>query len=247
MTNERLGAAIKAEAVTVLATPAARMLLIASLVMAGVSLTANSVPFDDLGAPGVLRGLMHASTVATLIFAMVAGVYSATTDFRFGLVDQRVLNQPLRQVVLGAKAITAGIIGLVYGCLGAVVAAVVGSILFSQQGASFDVGSEVVARALIGLVVAAPLFAIIGVAIGTILRNQPTAVGGSLAWLLIVEPAAILGLPAVGKWLPGAAGLALTYSPDDILLSQVAGGLLLTGFATVLSAVAFARFGSADL
>lgn len=35
---------------------------------------------------------MPLSTVATLVFALVAGLYSATSDQRFGLLGQRALS-----------------------------------------------------------------------------------------------------------------------------------------------------------
>jgi hypothetical protein len=240
-------AAVRAERVTALATPAARLLLVASVVMAAVSLTANVAAVSDIEAETTLRMAMHASTVATLIFALVAGVYSATTDHRFGLVDQRVLSEPRRRVVLAAKALVSAGVGLLYGVLGGVTAVGVATAYFASQGASFDAGSPVVGRALLGVVIAAPLFAVLGVGVGTLVRNQPVALGGSLAWMLIVEPAVLLGAPGVGKWFPGGAGLALTYSPDEHLLGQGAGGVLLVGITVLCGVVAQQRLVGADL
>jgi len=102
-------------------------------------------------------------------------------------------------------------------------------------------------RALFGLALAAPLFAVLGVCVGTLARNQPIALGGSLVWLLVVEPAVILGASGFGRWLPGASALALTFSPDKALLSQLQGGLLLAVFVVVALGSAAHHFVSADL
>lgn len=245
--NRRLGAALRAERLTALATPAAKLLLGGSVVMAAVSCSANLAAIDDLATDDAVQVAMHASTVATLIFSALAGVYSATTDLRFGLLDHRLLSEPRRAVVLGAKAATAAATGLLYGLLGALTAAVVASLYYWFSGVDFGLLSPLVTRSLIGVIVAAPLFAVIGVALGIIIGNQPTAIGGVLAWFLIVEPILLVGLPGVGKWLPGAAGLAMTNSPDPALLTQVGGGLGLALYAAGAYAIAGQVFHRAEI
>ncbi len=240
----RLLRALVAERTTILATPAARVLVVASVLMAVASMSANVASADDLASSGVVRTAMHASTVATLVFALVAGVYSATSDFRFGVAAQRALGETRRSILLAAKTVVAAGAGLIYGILGALAAVIAATVAFSARGASFDATAEAVNRALIGVVIGAALFAILGVAIGTLVRNQPFALSGVLAWMFIVEPTALLGLPELGRWLPGAAGLALTNSPDDALMSQVGGGVVLalyTSIAVVLAAIRFQR------
>ncbi len=242
-----LGPSLSAERLTALATPAARLLLVASVVMSAISAVANLSAVQDISTDEAIRLAMHSSTVATLIFSVLAGLYSATTDHRFGIVDQRLLGQPRRGVVLAAKAMTTAILGLLYGMLGAATAVLAAGGFYWAKGVSFDPTSPLVIRALVGVVLAAPMFAVIGVAVGTIVRNQPIAIGGTLAWLLIIEPTAIVGLPSIGGWLPGAAGLALTYGPDPALLSQVTGGAVLAGYTTVAYHLATHFFARADI
>ncbi len=244
--RHRFRAAMLGEQRTALATPAARLLLAMSVLMATLSTVANLSAVDDLTSDDTLKLAMHASTVATLIFAMLAGLYSATTDFRFGLIDQRLLSEPSRLLTLAAKSLVAGTIGLLYGALGAVTAVVAASGFFATQGESFDTGSPLVRDALIGVIIAAPLFAMLGVAIGVVVRNQPIAIGGSLAWLLIVEPVFLIGAPDVGRWFPGAAGIALTNDPQANL-TQPAAALLLAGYCCAALALAAARFTKSDV
>lgn len=87
----------------------------------------------------------------------------------------------------------------------------------------------------------------VGVAIGTVVQSQPAAIAGSLAWLFIVEPTALLGLPSVGRWFPGVAGLALTESPNPDLLDQLPGGLLLAAWTVVALATALIRIRRTDV
>ncbi len=238
---------LRAERLSVLSTPAARLLLVASMLMAALSGGASLLAVDDITTDASLQLAMHSSTVATMVFALVGGLYSSTTDHRFGLVDQRLLSQPNRAIVLLAKAAISGVVGLVYGLLGAATAAGITALYFRSQAERLEITDPLVTRALLGIVLAAPLFAVIGVAVGTLVRSQPAAIGGTLAWILMAEPAALVGLPNVGKWLPGSSGLALTFSPDEALLDQTAGGLLLLAYVALVLFAAVASFRNADL
>lgn len=245
----RLPRAVRADFANIRATATARALLVGSVVMAGASCIANlaTVSPGDLGSSDTVQLAMHASTVATLVFAMVAGAVSATADFRFGRVDQLLLSESRRAVFVVAKTLVALLVGVVYGVVGSVAAVAATGGFLAVNGASFDVLSGVVVQPLVGLLVGAGLLGACGAGIGVAVRNQPAALAGSLAWMLIVEPTALLGLPAGGRWLPGAAGLALTRSPDPDLLGQVSGGLLLVAWAVVAGTIALVSFRGADL
>ena len=244
----RFGRPFTADLRNVGSTPTAKLLLGGSVVMAVASCVANLSTIDDadLAARSTVELAMHSSTVATLIFSLVAGVVSATADFRFGRTDQLLLSEPSRTVLLAAKASVGACVGIVYGIIGSVVAVVTTSTYFAANGASLDVGSDPVVYPLIGLLVATAVFGIIGVSIGTVILSQPAAIAGSLAWLFIVEPTALLGLPEIGRWFPGVAGLALTESPNPDLLDQVPGGLLLVAWMIVGYTVALLRFRRTD-
>jgi hypothetical protein len=77
------------------------------------------------------------------------------------------------------------------------------------------------------------VYAIIGVGVGALLRNQVGAIVGSLVYLLVVESivSGIGVLQGAYKWLPGGAVQAITsdfQAPD--LLQPWQGGLLLLGY-----------------
>jgi ABC-2 type transport system permease protein len=92
----------------------------------------------------------------------------------------------------------------------------------------------------VGQVIAAALWAALGVGLGALIRNQVGAVVGALGWVFVGEPLLAI-LPAgigdaIGKYgLSGASG-ALSATPGghaDDRLSQVSGGLLMLAYAAV--------------
>ena len=93
-----------------------------------------------------------------------------------------------------------------------------------------------------GLVVMA-VYAVIGVAVGALVRNQIVAVVGVLVWMLVVEQIIVPTYPVAGRWLPGGATdawlqLGPALSLNGRLLPAPLGGLLLLGYAVTAVAAA---------
>ena len=230
-------------------TPTTAVLLGGSMVMAAGSCLASlaAAPAGGRTSAETLRVTMHSSTVATVVFAMVVGVVITTADFRFSRMDQLVLSQPDRRLVALAKAVVGGMVGMLYGLVGAIVALATTAGVLMAYGESFDAGSAVIVRPLLGAIPAAGLLAVVGVGIGLVVQNQPLALGGSLALLLVVEPTVLVGLPDVARWLPGASALAVTYAPDAALLSQGSGLVLLAMYSAVAVWFGARRLAATDL
>jgi ABC-2 type transport system permease protein len=96
-------------------------------------------------------------------------------------------------------------------------------------------------RVLAGSGLALVLYAVIGVGVGALLRNQVGAIVGSLVYLFVVENV-IAGIPATAsayKWLPGGALRAIVSSgqPGPSLLDPWQGGLLLLGYGLVAAVI----------
>lgn len=216
-------------------TPTLWSLLAASVVMAIIMLVANVSILDvgELSAESTLGLAMHASTVTTLTFALVTGVVSATSDYRFGRIDQLLLTQPNATGVFGSKALIALGVGTLYGIAGGITALATVATYYQVRGVPLEVFQEATIRPVLGAVVGAAFFGTLGSAIGTVVRNQPLAVIGSLVFLLIIQPPLLLGLPELGKWLPGAAGLAITLAPDPELVGQLTGGAVLAAWTAL--------------
>ncbi len=239
--------ALQVEAAGALATPLPRALLAASVVMAVISGSANISVLNDLAGEAPMRTALHGATVPALVFALVAGAYGASTDRRHAVIDQRLLTDPSRTRWLGAKAAVQAAIGLLYGLLGVITASVTAVAAFAVRGATFDLASPVVARSFAGVILGCALFAVMGTAAGSLTANTAAAVVVPLVWVLVIEPPAVVGLPAAGRLLPAAAGLALTYSADPELLGQVGGAGLLAAYTAIALVAAVRRISTTDL
>jgi hypothetical protein len=98
---------------------------------------------------------------------------------------------------------------------------------------------------LAGAWAALVIYAVIGVGVGALLRNQVGAIVGALVYLFVVEGIVFRAIPAIApvlKWLPGGALDAMTATLNDTdLLEPWQGGLLLLGYG-VVAAVAGTLF-----
>jgi ABC-2 type transport system permease protein len=100
------------------------------------------------------------------------------------------------------------------------------------------------ARTLVGVAIEVALYAVLGVAIGCLVRNQIAAIVGFVVYIFVIGPI-LTGVHAtsdVAQYLPYQAGNALgrlTSSTDVAMLGQTAGGLTL-----LVWALAFAIIGT---
>ena len=80
--------------------------------------------------------------------------------------------------------------------------------------------------------------AMIGVAVGTLIRNQVGAVVALAAYALVVDAGLFAAVPSVGRYLPGKAGDALAGRPDVLRLAPAVGAAVLIawGLAFLLAA-----------
>lgn len=228
-------------------TPTARLFLAASVVMAIVSGAANIAALEDPTTESARQLALHAATVPCLVFALIARACAASSERRFHLADQRLLADPSRVRWLAGKAAVSTGIGAVYGAIGALTAIAVARLAFTARDVEFDLTDGSVLRSLIGVVLAAATFSAIGGAVGALTTNTPMIVALLLAWVLVVEPPTVLGVPAFGRLLPAAGALALTRSPDPDLLPPVWGGVSMTVFLLVALWFAQRRLRRADL
>lgn len=171
---------------------------------------------EQEGAPA-LRGIDAATAVYSLVnaigyvFPLVIGSLAMTTEFRHRTVTESLLVEPRRGVFLGAKLLATVPLGLLYGAVAtvAVVAASAPVLALAGDGA-FLADPDVVTVLLLGVVVTA-LWAVVGVAFGSVVTNQVAAVVVILGFTQLVEPVArvalgsFAGLDQVAMFLPGAA------------------------------------------
>lgn len=137
---------------------------------------------------------------------MVVAAMTVTGEYRSGTIRTTFAATPNRTLVLVAKAVVAASFSAVYAAV-LVVAAVAVARLFADPmlGADLSLAGPGVWRLAIALAVFAAVAAVLGVAVGALLRHAAGAVAVLLLWPLVVEP--ILGnlpsvSPRIGPFLP---------------------------------------------
>jgi ABC-2 type transport system permease protein len=110
----------------------------------------------------------------------------------------------------------------------------VAGLLYRTEGATFPFEEASVWLTLAGALVYNALFAVIGVALGALVRNQVLAVAVALAWFAVVEHTLVNLAPDVARWLPVAAGQAIVRTPLEDLLSPGVGAGVLAAYACAI-------------
>lgn len=188
-----------------------------------------------------------ASTVG-YVFPLLAGTLMVTTEFRHKTLTPTFLATPRRGVVLVGKFAIGILVGLLYGVLGSIAAIGAGAGVFAAFGLGTELGSSDTWVLVGRMLLAFALWAVVGIGVGTVVRNQVAAIVIVLAVTLFVEPivrtiAGIVdGLGEVARWFPSAASDALVgktifgaVGADGAEpLEWWLGGLVLLGYAVVL-------------
>ncbi|MEH3089866.1 MAG: ABC transporter permease [Microbacterium arborescens] len=214
--------------------------------------TTTSLP-TGLGErlPTLVYGL---ATSMGYVFPLIVGSLLVTGEYRHKTLTPTFLAIPKRGVALAAKFVAGIVMGLVFG--GAAVASTVvgGGGMLAVFGVDPQLGRPETWAFIARMVLALVLWVLVGIALGTLIRNQIAAVVGILAFTQFVEPIArvgasvVDGLGEVVRYLPGAASDAL--AGDSIYaamggsggqpLEWWVGGLVLTGYALVFALVGYA-------
>lgn len=150
----------------------------------------------------------------TRLLVVIVGIRMVTDEYRFGTIVPTFAFSPTRSRVIGAKVAVAAMAGTVMAVVAQ--AALLGSaqFMFSTSGHDLVIGSDGM-QAIGGAVFAGTMWAVVGVAVGSILRNQVVAIVGTFVWLMALEEMIRPVLGDLGGFLPGQAGWALVLVPDN--------------------------------
>jgi ABC-type transport system involved in multi-copper enzyme maturation permease subunit len=169
-------------------------------------------PLVPGGGGGGLTGTIEdhlLGSFAGLIVLVVIGAMFMTAEYRRGLIRTTLAATPRRGLVLAAKAVVIASVTFVAGLVAAVIAVVIGVRLARDQGIYvFPVSWLTWARVVGGTAALLAVAAVLGLALGTMLRRSAAAVTAAI--VVTVVPY-ILG---VAQALPlGAADWVLRVSP----------------------------------
>lgn len=210
--------------------PAAVVLSLASL--AGVVIAADDVVALE-STETIRRAFAVTGTGAILV--LILGIVMSAGEYRHGTASDTFLTTPRRHRVLAAKLTVGAAIGVAAGVVIAAACVGLAALLYTTRAATFPIGDGEIWLTLTGVVAYTTLFAVVGVAFGSMIRNQTVAVAGALAWFGIIEHTLINLVPGLGRWLPFAAGEAIVRAPLDDLLSPAAGFAVLTAYGAAIA------------
>ncbi|WP_422742509.1 ABC transporter permease [Mycobacterium sp. WMMD1722] len=148
-------------------------------------LTAASSDYDPMTPEEAILGV----AVFGVPVLMVLASLTMTGEYRSGLIRSTFLAVPRRPLVLVAKAVVAGGFSGLCAALTSVVAALI---------AGLSPAAESTWRAVGAVTLYAVLAAVLGVAVGALIRFAAGAVAVLLLWPLVIEP--VLGnMPNIGS------------------------------------------------
>jgi ABC-2 type transport system permease protein len=166
----------------------------------------------------------------------VLGVLIVTGEYSTGMVRSTFTAVPTRLPVLLAKAGVYFLVALAVAVPATLIAFFGGQALLSSEHLQISFADAGVARAVFGAAGYLALAGLIGLGLGSILRNTAAAIA-SLTALIFVIPPLIDILPsslsdAIGPYLPSNAGEAMMRIGHQAhLLSPAAGLAVLAGYA----------------
>ena len=203
------------------------------------------------GAPplpeeGLSSTLYSTATSVGYVFPLLIGTLMVTGEFRHKTLTPTFLATPRRGMVLAAKLVVGVGMGILFGVLGILAAAIPAIALMSGYGIDAELGSADTWAMFGRMMLAFVLWVIVGIGVGALVRNQVGAIVGVLIFTQFIEPIGravasfIEGLSDLTRFLPGAASDALVGSSLFSLpgaagsLEWWAGGLVLLAYGIVL-------------
>ncbi|MGC5311492.1 ABC transporter permease [Micromonospora zamorensis] len=218
------------------------LLLIAFGMIASASFSGDGMTSVDLALSG--------STLAALSVG-VLGALLGTGEYTTGMIRATLAAVPRRLPVLWSKSLVAGSAAFVTMTAGAFAAFASGTAVLNDTVDGLGLGDAGVLRALLGAGLYLGLVAVLGVALGMLVRSSAGAIA-ILAGLLLIVPGLAALLPdsiseAITPYLPSNAGSAM-MAPTQAYgtLTPWAGLAVFAGYVAVTLAAAAYRLKTTD-
>jgi ABC-2 type transport system permease protein len=220
-------------------------MLMLGLAMTGAT-TSAAIGFAEPGPLGLQTAAgqrtVFAQATATLVVIGILGIVAVTGEFTHQTATPTFLATPRRGRVVAAKLITYAAAGLAYAAACTSVVLAVALPWLAAKNVDVVLSGTDLARTLGGVTIEVALYAVLGVGVGCLMRNQIAAIVGFVVYIFVAGPI-LTGVHAtseVAQYLPYQAGNALgrlTSSVDAAMLGQAAGGLVLLAWALAFAAL----------
>jgi ABC-2 type transport system permease protein len=202
------------------------------------SIINSGQPMDPDFATATALSLALFGVTFALIALGVLGVLSTAGEYSTGMIRSTLAAVPRRLPVLWSKAASYGAVALVVGLIGAFGAFLISSGVVSGTNAAMTFSTAGVVRSLLGAGFYLGLVAVIGVALGAVLRSTAGGISTLVGAFLLV-PGLMSLLPTAWKtnvnpYLPSNAGESMfTLHHTTGMLSAGAGALVLLGWTAL--------------
>jgi hypothetical protein len=199
---------------------------------AGTQQNGQSVP--GVGDPQFEQAAFSQATAASVLF-LILGIIGMTQEYRHRTATPTFLTEPRRWRVVAAKLTAYALVAAPFAVVVLAVGVLVVTVYAGARGAAPSLSGDNLRVVLTsGLVLV--IYALIGVGVGALIKNQVGAIVGSLVYLFVIESivAGIGAIQGAYKWLPGGAVRAITsdlQAPE--LLQPWQGALLLVSYGLV--------------
>jgi ABC-type transport system involved in multi-copper enzyme maturation permease subunit len=238
---------VRAEFAKLLSTRLWLWILLATMALtalyASLNIAFNNSP-DTLAPPlaspaGQRLHFATSAGAAQPLIAVLAAIGIAG-EYRHRTAATTYLTTPHRSRVIAAKLITYSLAGTAYAIVCIAVVAAISWPWLAARDIALTLTGNAVPATLAGVVLAVVLFAVLGIGLGALLRDQVAVVVGLLVYMFVAEPI-VTRIPALQDWtmyLPGPAASALTQITltNQDFLQPWQGGTVLTGYAALVTA-----------
>jgi ABC-2 type transport system permease protein len=180
---------------------------------------------------------------AAAVFALVLGIVIMAGESTHGTITQTLLVTPVRERVLAAKIVVAALVAVLLVLLSEALV-----LIITVPGANLSFQNA--RPTLLGVLLAGPLAAVLGVGLGAIVRGQGGAISFSLLWLLIGENLMPVINQEATRYAPGRTFAALASGSSegsDVVLGMSAGGLVSLAWAALFVAAGLLVFLGRDV
>ena len=205
---------------------------------------ANPVASIGLDDPAMLRSIYSQGFQVGYLFAMILGIVGMTGEYRHQTITPMFLATPRRNRVLVAKIVIYAAMGILYGIVATVAAVAAGGAVILYRGYDLGLAGNAVPQTLALSVLAVAVWAVFGLGLGTLIKNQIAAILVAVGTVFILENLLLFGLNylefgEVAQFLPSTASAAIVQPIDQgvDLLPWWGGALVLTVYGLVFAGI----------
>ncbi len=190
---------------------------------------------------------VYANGISGYVFAIILGILLMAGEFRHGTAVATFLTSPKRGAVVANKLGIAALSGILLMWISTAFSMATGWLALQSFENVAAPSENLVLNSLMAATIGGAVLGLIGVAIGSLVRNQMLAIVGSLVYLFIIDPILLAVWPDAGKWLPSGlitAMMALDLDAPELgfdtsnYLPPVTAALVLLGIGAVFAAAA---------